>query len=394
MYATVLIWSALIGGHVDGEFALRFVGTTPRDVSVATVAADGSLTLADGQKIAAGDWCSLRRLQRVLPDWPRDPHIELVNGDRICGTVVGADGDALRIRLAIPGADQILRFPLSALRAVWFTRRPQDDPDWLIAPRKRDVIQNRNGDLALGALVAIDVTRNVIQFQADGKDRQLDLFRIAAIGFNTDLARIRKPKGPYYRMTLLDGTRISVSAVTFDGKTWTGQTLFKEELRVTADRQISLDIEQGTVVSLSDLKPTAYQYQSFDGEQYSWAADRNAAGGDLRLRSAAGDSTFDRGIGLHSECTVTYALGGKYGRFETLAGLDARIGTKGDAVLAVFVDGKEHEISRGGKLTFSDGPIAVNVDVKGGKELKIVVRRGNGGNVQDYVNLAEARLVP
>jgi hypothetical protein len=32
--------------------------------------------------------------------------------------------------------------------------------------------------------------------------------------------------------------------------------------------------------------------------------------------------------------------------------------------------------------------------VTGAKELTIVVRRGKGGNVQDCVNLAEARLVP
>jgi hypothetical protein len=60
----------------------------------------------------------------------------------------------------------------------------------------------------------------------------------------------------------------------------------------------------------------------------------------------------------------------------------------------VFVDGKEHPLPAGGRITSADGPIPVRVDVTGAKELTINVRRGTGGNVQDYVDLTEARLVP
>jgi hypothetical protein len=40
------------------------------------------------------------------------------------------------------------------------------------------------------------------------------------------------------------------------------------------------------------------------------------------------------------------------------------------------------------------GSVTVNVNLSGSKELTIVVRAAAGGNVQDHVNLAEARLVP
>jgi hypothetical protein len=279
---------------------------------------------------------------------------------------------------------------------VWGSTRPADesDPAWLAGPRKRDLFLARNGDSAAGALTAIDPARNAVRYQADGKDRQLELSKLAAVGFNTDLARVRRPKGPYYRLTLADGTRLSAQSVTFDGRTWTAATLFKDTVKVPADQLIAVDVEQGKVSYLSDLKPAKYQYQTFDGEQLSWAADRCVTGRPMTLKTSCGEATFDRGVGLHAECTIVYTLAGKYRRFEALAGLDAKSGARGDATMALLVDGKEQPLANGGRLTNAGGPIAVRVDVTGGKELTVVIRRGAGGHVQDHVNLADARLVP
>jgi hypothetical protein len=393
MFAFPLVSVVLICSQAASEFEIRTIGRAIRSARLDAMTADGSLTIA-GEKTAAGEWYSLRRSPGILPDWPRLPHVELVNGDRIRGTVTEADGDLLRLKLAIPGKEQVVRFPLSALRVAWLARRPIDDPAWLTAPRKRDVFQSRNGDLSTGAMTAIDVERGVVRYQSDGKEHQLDLSRIAAVGFNTDLARARKPKGPYYRITLLDGSRLSVLSMARDSSTWIAQTLFKDSIRIAHEQVVSVDVEQGRCVWLSDLKPDSYQYHSFDGEQHSWSPDRNANGDALRLKWPDGESTFDRGVGLHAECTITYALAGKYSRFEALAGLDARTGIRGEAILSIQVDGKEQALTGGGKLTFAGGPLAVSVDVKGAKALKITVRRGNGGHVQDQVNLAEARLVP
>ena len=396
MGPTTLLLLLATAGRAGSDFEVRTLAGEPAVGAVRSLAADGSLEVGD-RTIAPGEWYSVRRANVPLPAWPRLPHAELNSGDRVVGTVAGGDGDAIRLRLGVPGRDeQVVRFPLSAVRAVWLTARPATDgePEWLTGPRKRDLFLARNGDSAAGALTAIDPTANAVHFQADGKDHRLELSKLAAIGFNTDLARARRPKGPFYRLTLTDGTRLSAQAVAFDGRMWVATTLFKDAVQIPADQLVSVDVEQGKVAYLSDLRPAKYQYQTFDGEQYTWAADRCVTGRALTLRMADGESTFDRGIGLHAECTVTYSLGGKYRRFEALAGLDARSGTRGDAVLAVSVDGREQSLPAGGRLTGGAGGIAVRVDVTGAKELTITVRRGAGGNVQDYVDLAEARLVP
>jgi NPCBM/NEW2 domain len=382
-----------ICGDSTPEFEVRCIDGKARSGAVASLAADGSLALDGDKSIVAGEWYSLRRTDKPLPSWPRGPHAELTNGDRVVGSVVAADGDAIVFAPA-GAADQKLRFPLSALRDVWNSRPDDREPAWLSAPRRRDVILSRNGDLASGALTAIDRASNRIRFQVEGKDQELDLSKVAAIGFNTDLARVRRLKGPYYRLTLADGTRLSASTLALDGKLWKATTLFNDNLSMPADQIVSIDVEQGKAVSLSQLKPTTFQHQSMDGETVAWAANRCVSGAALRLKTALGESTFDRGIGLHSVSTIVYSLVGKYRRFEAIAGLDARTGTRGDAVLAVFVDGKERELPRGGKLVFSEGPLALQLDVTGAKELTIVVRPGRGGTVQDHVNLADALLIP
>ncbi len=387
----VLLWTC---GQAQSEFEIRTRSDKPQITAIRGLSTDGTININSDITISGTDWYSIRRSSAILPDWPRGPHLEFINGDRICGTIVDSDGDALRWRLAIAGPEQIVRFPLSSIRAIWLTRRPNDEPRWLMSARKRDVIQSRNGDLTLGALTAIDADLKLIRYQAEGKEQQLPLSRIAAIGFNTDLARVRRPKGPYDRLTFADGTRLSVMSITFDGKSWAAQTLFRNKIQLPASNLISVDKEQGKVVPLANLKPTAYRYQSFDGEQFVWTPNRCVSGDALRLQLPAGESTYDRGVGLHADCTITYALSGMFKRFETLAGLDARSGRRGNATIAVFVDGKEIELPGKGRLALATGPIAIHADLTGAKELKIVIGRGSGGNVQDHVNLVEARLIP
>ena len=307
--SAIIILLATCGADGPGRFEIGTMADRPAIGEIQAVAADGSITLADGTVIRGGEWYSVRRSAAGLPPWPRDPHAAFNNGDRVRGAVSAADGDALRlvVNWAAP-VDQELRFPLSSLRAVWLRSRSDGaEPAWLATPRKRDVLVARNGDLALGSLTAIDVSRSQVRYQADGKDHELQLSKVVAVAFNSDLARVRRPKGPFYRLTLTDGTRISVTSLAFDGRFWTAQTLFKDMVKILPDRLVGVDVEQGKAVQLADLKPKTYQYQSQDGESYSWIAHACISGREMTLRTGTGESTFDRGLGLHAECTIAFA---------------------------------------------------------------------------------------
>lgn len=363
------------------------VGSTSGLVTGELVAIDrAAITLSGDKKINLGDLVSLRRAASHSPDFPTGPHVELVSGDRMAGRVVSSDGNSVRLRTTT-GAE--LRLPSSAIRVIWVGRPSESTPEWLEKLKGRDAIVSLDGEVASGVLTSIDSTENRLVAQINGKELTLDWRRIQAIAFNPDLARPRRPKGPYYRLTLADGSRWSVGSLTFSGSEWVITSLYQETIRLAASVVQAIDVEQGKSIWLADLKPTSFQYMPSDGESFSMATNRNVLGNPIRV----GPHTFDRGLGLHAECIVTYTLSAKYRRLEMLAGLDTRDGARGQALLRVVCDDSTRELPQDGRLAV-DAPVRLSLDISGVKQLKIEVRRGKGGIVQDCVNLAEARLLP
>jgi hypothetical protein len=141
-------------------------------------------------------------------------------------------------------------------------------------------------------------------------------------------------------------------------------------------------------VYLSDLKPKAHEHRAFLGVKWTYQMDHSASGGSIRL----GGSSYDKGIGLHSESRLTFALNGQYRRFEALVGLDDRTGRGGRAIIRVLVDGQAKDIGAP-EVTSASAPRPIEVDITGGKELTLVVEFGPGGDVCDDVDWAEARLI-
>ena len=117
--------------------------------------------------------------------------------------------------------------------------------------------------------------------------------------------------------------------------------------------------------------------------------DRSVAGLPLRLSG----STFDKGIGLHSESRLTFALNGNYRRFESLIGLDEQTGQGGSVRIAVLVDGQAKDIGSAQELSSTTGPRLLNVNINGAKELTLVVEFGPGGDIRDHVDWADARII-
>src|SRR2546421_423845 len=84
-----------------------------------------------------------------------------------------------------------------------FTATPADTPpaparyDWLAGVRNRDVLRFRNGDTAKGTLDGLDPEAAGAAFAfrpEQGAARTVAGSEVAAVAFNPDLARARKPK--------------------------------------------------------------------------------------------------------------------------------------------------------------------------------------------------------
>jgi len=367
----------------DSTGPLRNLGD---DWSVGLGGATPSLT--EGSNVI-----SLRRLDAALPAPPTEPHIILANGDRLTGVARDLTGERLTFRSNL-AAKPDLTLPLSALAVLWIADPAGvDDPAvlrrrLLAEPRKRDVVWLRNGDVVEGTVTRLD--KDGFHVEADGKQVTVEYAKVAYVAFSTLLMRSLTPKGPYGHLVLADGSRLGLVGPQATGKTLIAKTLFGAEVQVPVADIVALDLRQGRAVYLSDLKPSSYKSTPYGNISWPYALD-GAVDQPGSRALVLGGSTYDKGLGLHSECRISYALAGGYRRFEALAGVDARSG--GSARLQVLVDGKPRDLGRAKDLTAKDTPLTIRLDVTGAKDLTLIVEGGSGGYAQARLNLADARLI-
>ena len=148
------------------------------------------------------------------------------------------------------------------------------------------------------------------------------------------------------------------------------------------------------VVNMNDYKYlTDYDWTS---TKYSYATpkkDISNGNNTLRLTNENGkEVSFERGIGAHSNSTITYDLTGKdYAYFSSYVGVDREMfGTVGSVTFEVYVDGEKKFDS---ELMKSKDPMKyLEVDINGAKELKLVVTDGGNGNGSDHATWGDAKL--
>ncbi len=394
----ILALALAAGPAAPPLFVAHASGSEPQPGRLVAVA-DFGATLADPDaKIAAGRLVSLRRADTPLPPWPRDRHVVLANGDRLAGTVTAGDGLRVTFSPAEKYADR-WAIPLTALAAWWATAPPADTPadpakyPWAAA--RTDAVRLRNGDTLAGSVESVSADGSLLRLVVDPGQppRAIELADVAAVAFDPALARMRKPKGAYYRVVTAGGSRITLTSASSDGTTLTGTTPFGGKLSLPVPDVVAIDVFQGKAAYLSDLKPKRSEVEGFNGLGWPVVADRSAKGNPLRLPGPAGVSWCDKGLGTHPKTTLTYDLAGKHRHFEAAVGLDAVSGRRGTADVRILVDGKDRPIPGLKTLTAAASPVSVRLDIAGAKELTLVVDFGPGGDVQADVNWADARLV-
>jgi NPCBM/NEW2 domain len=377
-------------------FDLHTANGTIASGPLAQVHEDWSVSLSgknaiqvNGSRVVA-----LRQCNAALPPPPRDQHVLLTNGDQIPGTPLQLTGERVRFKAAQIGAEAEWTLPLSAIAFLWFVA-PDGVEDGeafcrrLAAERRtRDLVLLRNGDRVEGTVTALDP--GMVQLDT-GNGRQIKVAhdKLAALALSTELARSLRTKGVYGRLVLINGARLSLLSARADGQTLVGKTLFGATVQLAVKQIVALDLRQGCAVYLSDLKPRRYLHTPYLSVRWPYTFDTNVAGIQMRV----GGSTYDKGIGMHSESRLTFELDGSYKWFEAWVGLDDRTGREGSALIQVLVDGKPGEFGEAKELTGPGQPLPVRVSVAGARELTLVVLFGRRGDVQDHVDWADARLI-
>lgn len=401
MLPLLLAVSGLTPAQTAPNFAAaRASNGEPVSGSISAIIAGFGVTFGGGTPaVPAGDLLTLARSDKPRPAYPAGPQVILANGDRLAGTLSGGNGLSLTLK-ATAGNGQSVSLPLTAVSAVWLVPPPADTPadvakyPWLETGKKQDVLLLRNGDALRGRLESVGIDAATVRFMPDGEKtaKPYDTANLAAVLFDPSLARVRPPKGASARVVTADGSRISFATLLSNAEVVTGTTLTGAKFGLPLYEVIAVDIRGGKAVELADLKPTAAKEEGFNGTVWPMTANRSVRGNPIKLLSGRGEEVFDAGLGVHSRSTLTYPLAGKYKRFEAVVGLDAATGKRGAVNVRVLVDGKEAKLDELSGLTLA-GTKAIRVDVAKAKELTLIVDYGPGGDVQDDVNWANARLV-
>jgi hypothetical protein len=399
MFALCLALATVtIGADSEPQsFTASSASGVPLTGAIQTLDKDWSVTVAGERatRIPGADLISLRRKGTVLPPLPAARQIIFANGDRLSGDVLSIEKDHVRFRATLGtdrAGDQEVTIPLSALAVVWFQAPPahaDPTPQWLVESRRKDVLLLNNGDTLLGSIVGMKSSSQPFLFHDGKRELLIETSHIIALALNTDLARTLRPRGSYARLVLANGCRLGLLSAQADDRELRGKTLFGADVRIAWDQIAALDIRQGKAVYLSDLKPKSYDHTPYLGLHWNYEMDHSVAGLPLRL----GGSTFDKGIGLHSQSRLTFAFDRKYRRFESLVGLDDQTGQGGSVRIAVLADGKANDIGPVRELSSSTGPRLLSIDITNAKELTLVVEFGPGGDIRDHVDWVDARLI-
>jgi NPCBM/NEW2 domain-containing protein len=367
---------------------------------LAKIGMDWSLRLSGDSPtlIAGADVVSVRRKDARLPALPARNVVILTNNDCIPldpKWPVRMTEGMLRFRL--PSllrktlASEVI-IPKAFVRLLWLGHAEKEGAGETNVYRltrnrgKNDLVLLRRGDRVNGNLLAI---RNDQGCQIDTGDRNITvkLDQVIGIAFNAELEAQFQPAARWARIVLTNGARISVSSLQWSGEgNLRCKTLFGARLAVPVDGLVALDMRGDGIAYLSDLKPKEYQFTPFLGASWPLVTDASVSGRPLRL---AGD-TFDKGLGTHSQCRVTYVLNGKYRWFECLVGIHEH--ARGRAHVEVLVDGKEQNVGSR-ELSASAVPLPLRVDIRKARELTLDVRFGAYGDVGAHVDWAEARLL-
>ncbi|WP_088888904.1 NPCBM/NEW2 domain-containing protein [Leptolyngbya ohadii] len=139
---------------------------------------------------------------------------------------------------------------------------------------------------------------------------------------------------------------------------------------------------------LSDLTPTSstngwgpIEPDRSNGEQ--------ALGDGLPL--TLNGVTYSKGLGVHSNSTITYSLGGAYTRFTSDIGVDDEVGSNGSVVFQVVADGIQ--LFNSGVMTGTSATQTVDVDVTGRQNLELIVTNAGDSFDFDHANWANAQVI-
>jgi hypothetical protein len=311
------------------------------------------------------------------------------DGDRLCKAVIGpASETTLDVSSYALGN---LAIPLESLLGLILTLPRESAAVDALCTRVRseerttEVLWLANGDRLGGGFLGLDEKR--VKFQAATGPAAIERAGVDALGFDPAVVAYPRPEGDFLELTMADGSRLGVTGARIEQGHVVASTRFKTSIRLALSELIQIHARTSTIAYLSERPAAAEQYVPFLGPARPYRRDQNVDGHPLVL---AGQG-YDRGLGTQSRTLLAYRLAAGDRRFQATVGIDDAAGPLGSVVFRVLVDGKERYVSPA--LSVRDTPKPIDVDLTGAKVLVLVTEFGERGDVRDFADWVEARII-
>lgn len=190
-----------------------------------------------------------------------------------------------------------------------------------------------------------------------------------------------------------------VKALNYDGKDITSNVVINGEVNVNEKGTYPLEY---TIVDNGIAATKTVNVQVVSDYDYlsdtSWTNVTTQHGTPRRNSNIKGRvngeiKTFDKGFGIHANGKITYDLSNvDYDNFEALVGVDMGIESQSNSsiVFKVIADGEV--LASTDVMKHADNMVAIEVPVKGVKELVIEVNDGDNGKTSDHAVIANPKL--
>jgi len=298
-----------------------------------------------------------------------------VTRDTAGGFEVQARGAAL-LEVDLTNVREIVAAGFEAAAQARFGSRPAE------AQSTEDVVLVSGGDTIRslpGVIRGVDA--DGLRFEWKGRALAIPWSKLAAARFGRPLES-RRPS----RVWLRDGDRFAGRVLAGDLRAIELRTAGSAVLDITWADVLRVENHSERVQYLSEQAPADYRFEPFFEKRWEYALDRDLSGKPIRL----GQREYERGVCLHSQARLTYALPGDARLFVATVGVLDDMRPRGDAVVRVIGDGRMIWEQR---IRGSDPPRALAAPIEGVRRLTLVVEFGEDLDLSDQVCFADARLI-
>ncbi len=304
----------------------------------------------------------------------------LVNGDRLGGEIIELNGSTFIMKTPFGEVTLVTNTLLALVFAENNAPLPVDKNYTTLILKNGDELKCKLKEIKDGkVLVSSDLGELELSFD------RINMLVLVAAG-KLDF----RGKDFISVLELINGDRYSGRYLSFSGTRFRLEPMWALKARQAVyefDQAVvdNLTFKNSGVVFLSDLEPETVKETPYFDFHLRWKKDTNIKGQPLRLNS----TEYKKGISCQSRTEFTYKLDSEYSVFKSACGIENSAVT-GSAGLKITADGK---ILFENKLKKGEAPLALDLEVKSVKELKILVDFGEAGDSGAFVSLGNPMLV-